>query len=349
MSITAQKYGTLESGKEVQLFTLKNKNELSVEITNYGGIITKLFTPDANGNFADIVLGKDSLNDYLSGHPHFGAITGRVAGRIGGAEFSIDGKAYSLEKNNGNNCLHGGSKGYDKQLWSHKIIKDLDVEKLQLTHKDLGEENGFPGQIECSVTYALLEDNTLEIIYTAATNATTPFNPTNHSYFNLDGAGSGEIVNHTVQIFSDAIAAVDSHSTLTGEKKDVEIGFNDYRSPVILSSLSSLETNNADIHFFLENGRTTIPKPAAILTSPKSGRKMEVFTTEPGVQFYAGLSLSNEAPETGKGDVIYGPKTGLCFETQDYADSVNFPKMGNAMLAPSENFRSITLYRFSTV
>lgn len=348
MSIDTKPFGTLPTGEAVSLFTLTNKNGLSAKVTNYGGILVALNVPDRSGELADVVLGKDTLEGYLAGHPHFGATTGRVAGRISGAEFTLEGQTYPLEANNGPNCLHGGLKGYDKLVWAAEIINDLGVDKLRLSVTDPDGSNGFPGTVECTVTYALLDDNTLEIAYTATTDKTTPFNLTNHSYFNLSGSGQGDVLGHEVQIFSDSVAAIDEESTLIGRKDPVVAGFNDYREPVLLSSLKELVPNNADIHFFLEDGRTELPKAAAVVYDPKSGRVMETLTTEPGVQFYAGLSLSEDAPEIGKGGAIHAAKTGFCLETQDYANSVNYPEMGGAILSPGKGFSSTTLYRFST-
>ncbi|MFQ3226338.1 MAG: aldose 1-epimerase [Lentimonas sp.] len=346
MSIVTKPFGTLPTGEAVSLFTLKNKNGLSAKITNYGGILVALNVPDRAGKLADVVLGKDSLEGYVAGHPHFGATTGRVAGRISDATFTVEGKTYPLEANNGSNALHGGPKGYDKLVWAAETINDHGVDKLRLRLTDPDGSNGFPGTVECTVTYALLDDNTLEIAYTASTDKTTPFNLTNHSYFNLKGSGKGDVLGHEMQIFADSVATVDEHSTLIGRRDPVVAGFNDYRKPVLLSSLE-LCVGNADIHFFLDNGRTKLPKSAAIVHESQSGRVMEVFTTEPGVQFYAGLSLSEDAPEVGKSGAVHAPMTGFCLETQDYADSVTFPEMGGAILTPDEPFSSTTLYRFS--
>jgi len=346
MSIEIQPFGNLSTGEAASLFTLTNKNGLSAKITNYGGILVALSVPDRDGKFADIVLGKDSLDDYASGHPYFGAITGRVAGRISSAQFTLEGKTYPLAANNGPNCLHGGLKGYDQLVWAAETINDHGVNKLRLSIIDPDGSNGFPGTVECTVIYALLDDNTLEIAYTASTDKTTPLNLTNHSYFNLKGSGEGDILGHEVQIFADSVASIDANGTLLGRRDLVVDGFNDYRDPVVLGS-RDLNGNNADIHFFLKNARTQLPQVAAIVHEPTSGRTLEVFTTEPGVQFYAGLSLSADAPEVGKDGVIHGAMTGFCLETQDYADSVNCPEMGDAILRPDEPFSSTTLYRFS--
>jgi len=346
MSITSQPYGTLPNGEAVSLFTLTNANGLSTEVTNYGAILVSLLVPDRDGELGDVVLGKDSLDAYVAGHPCFGSTCGRVAGRIGGAKFKIEGKTYTLEANdNGVNNLHSGPEGFHLMLWTAKVIKDFGVEKLELSLTDPDGHNGFPGTVHCTVTYALLDDDTLQIHYEATTDHTTPFNPTNHSYFNL--RGSGDIFGHEMQIFADSVATVDGNSTLIGRRDPVVAGYNDYRQPVELGSLEKLEAGNADIYFFINEGRTPQPKPVATVKEPTTGRMMEVLTTEPGVQFYAGRSLSEDAPEIGKNGVIHEPMHAFCLETQDYADSINFPEMGGAILKPGETFKSTTLFRFS--
>jgi aldose 1-epimerase len=348
MNITKTPFGSLPTGETVELFTLSNTNGLSVEITNYGGIIKEIHVPDRSGALADIALGKDTLQDYLNGHPHFGCITGRVAGRIKGGRFTMDGVDYVLVQNNASNCLHGGEDGFDKQLWQATIIEADGVKKLQLDYTDPDGHNNFPGTVRCMITYALLETNSLEITYTATTDKSTPLNLTNHSYFNLGGHDSGDVLNHEIQIEADTVASVDEIATLIGRKDPVIRGFNDYREPVVLRELERLEVDNADIHFNHPKGRTDTPKWVATVCEPSSGRTMKVFTTEPGVQFYAGLSLSEGAPEIGKGNYTYPASGGLCLETQDYADTVNFPDMGGAILNPGETFKSTTLYHFST-
>lgn len=347
MSITSQAYGKLPSGKEVSLFTLTNANGLRAKIMDYGASLVSLHVPDRDGNLADIVLGKDSLDEYVAGHPCFGSTCGRVAGRIGGGTFKIEGKTHTLETNDGGiNNLHGGPEGFHVLLWSAKIIDDFGVAKLVLSLTDPDGHNGFPGTVHCTVTYALLDNDCLEIHYEATTDRTTPFNPTNHSYFNLKG--SGNILRHTLQISADSVASVNENSTLLGRRDPVVAGYNDYRNPIKIGSLKKLEVGNADIHFFLNEGRTKLPKLAATLKEPISGRVMEVLTTEPGVQFYAGLSLSEDAPDSGKGGTIHKPMDALCLETQDYPDSVNYPDMGGAILKPGDTFKSTTLLRFST-
>lgn len=345
MSITAEAYGTLTDGSQVDCYTLKNANGLTARVMTLGATLIELQVPDREGNLADIVLGKDSFEEYEAGHPCFGSICGRVAGRIGGASFKIDGQAYTLEANENENNLHSGPEGYHLMLWEAAIVEDEGIEKLRLTLSEADGHNGFPGNLECAVTYALLDDNSLEIKYEARSDKTTPLNLTNHSYFNL--SGSGDVLDHEVQIFADTVATTNEQARLIGRRDPVIVGYNDYRETVRLGSLDKLEGGNADIHFFLTSGRTAQPQLAAKITEPTSGRIMEVLTTEPGVQFYAGISLSADAPDTGKSGVVHKPYDGFCLETQDYADSVNFPEMGGAVLNAGERFRSTTLFRFS--
>lgn len=350
MSITSEAYGTLPNGAEAHLFTLTNKNGLKAQVSNFGAILVSLQVPDRKGRMADIVLGKDNLQGYLDGHPCFGAICGRVAGRIGKARFKIGGKTYTLATDNkGINNLHSGPEGFHTMLWSSKIIEDVGVQKLALSLVDPDGHNGFPGKVECTVTYALLDNDSLQIEYKATTDQSTPFNLTNHSYFNLKGSANGDVLDHEVQIFGDSVATVDANSTLIGRRDPVVRGYNDYQMPVRLGDRKRLDAGNADIHFFLNEGRTALPKPAAIVTEPSTGRKMEVLTTEPGVQFYAGLTIAEDGPESGKQGASHKPLDGLCLETQDYPDSVNFHEMGGAILHPEDVFKSVTIFRFSAV
>jgi len=346
MNISESPYGQLPTGQFVSLFTLTNSRGSRARVINYGGILQSLEVPDRSGALADVVLGKDRLEDYLAGHPHFGAITGRVAGRIKGGVFSLDGATYQLEQNNLTNCLHGGNDGFDKQLWAAKMIEVDGQAKLELKWTDPAGHNNFPGTVQCTVTYALLDDDSLELTYRATTDAPTPFNLTNHSYFNLNGHDSGDVLGHEVQIDAAEVASVDELSTLLGRWNPVLKDYNDYREPVLLADRPSLNVGNADIYYRSAAGRTAEPKPVAEVYAAASGRRMTVLTTEPGVQFYAGLSLSEDGPESGKGGCTYPALSGLCMETQDYADSVNFPKMGGALLRPGEVFQSRTIYRF---
>ena len=346
MPIKTTEFGRMPDGTAVASHTLSNKHGVTAEILSLGGILRSLRVPDRDGRFDDIVLGKETLDDYLAGHPFFGCITGRTAGRIRGAAFSIDGHRYEVDANEGPNCLHGGPENFSKMVWQTAVVEDSGIEKLRLTLRDPDGHNGFPGNVDCAVTYALYDDNTLEIHYSAETDAPTPLNLTNHSYFNLAGAGSGDVLDHEVAIFADTIAPSHHDQTLTGERAPVSADHNDYREPVRLGDRPVLDKANADTHFFLPEGRTPHPKAAATVRHPESGRRMEVFTTEPGVQFYAGLLLAKNGPVSGKDGAAYERCAGLCFETQDYPDAVNHPDLGDAVIRPGEPRTSTTLFRF---
>jgi len=346
--ILRKPYGTLPSGEQVDLFTLTNKQGMTVEIINYGGIITKILAPDREGQFADIVLGKPDLAGYVAGHPYFGAIVGRVAGRISYGRFSLEGKDYQLAVNDEPNHLHGGDVGFDKKLWQAEIIEDPKQPKLRLTATSPEGEEGYPGEVCLEVVYWLDEDNGLHIRYQAETDKTTPFNITNHSYFNLKGQGVGKITDHSVQVLGDQVATTDDELTLNGQRVPVQAGFNDYREPVLLSTREKLEPGNADIFYFMPDGRVDKPRLVARVSEASTGRVLETYTTEPGVQFYAGISLSVKGPDTGKAGQVHGLHEGFCLETQDYPDSVNYPDMGNAILRPGQRYSSETIYRFGT-
>ena len=351
MQISTQHYGTLKNGRDIQIFTLVNDQNIKAQITNYGGIIVSLEAPDKEGHFSDIVLGKASLADYEAGHPCFGALTGRVAGRIGKAQFEINGQSYQLEANNGPNCLHGGLDGWHLQVWEAKIIKEEGIEKLHLSYTDPDGHNNFPGTVSAEVTYALLENNALEITYRAHTDQATPFNPTNHCYFNLAGesTGASTLADHIVQIEAHATAKTSEDMTLIGEKSDLVEGLNDLRKPIRIGDLSELSPRNVDSHYFLNGGRTQSPRHVATVSHPQSQRVFKLWTTEPGVQFYTAINLSTEGPDIGKNNQAYETNGAFCLETQDYPDSIHYPSMGSAILKPESDFYSRTLFQIETL
>ena len=351
MQNSKQNYGTLKDGREVNIFNLVNKHQLKAQITNYGGIIVNLKAPNKEGDFTDIVLGKASLAEYEKGHPCFGALTGRVAGRIGNAQFEIDGQPYQLEANNGPNCLHGGLDGWHLQVWDANIIYDNGIEKLHLSYTDPDGHNNFPGNVTAEVTYALLENNALEITYRAHTDKATPFNPTNHCYFNLAGesTGASTLLDHIVQIDATATAKTTEEMTLIGEKSELIKGFNDLRNPIRIGDLSELNNRNVDSHYFLKGGRTQLPRHVATVSHPQSKRIFKLWTTEPGVQFYTAINLSTEGLDLGKNHKAYETMGAFCLETQDYPDSIHYPSMGSAILRPESNFYSRTLFQIETL
>lgn len=343
MAITSSPFGALPDGRPVDLFTLTNKHGLRVTITNYGGIVVSIETPDRDGNLADIVLGRPDLQGYLDGHPYFGAITGRVAGRITGAQFELNGVIYELEKNDGENNLHGGTDGFDKQLWEAEIIQEADEEVLSLFYTDPHLHNNFPGNLDCTVEYCLTDANELRIDYQLETDKPTPHTVTNHSYFNLKGEGNGDILDHTLQILADTYAVTDDNCTITGEIQAVDAKSGDFRQPVILRDCI------ADIHlrhgaaFFLNGGRTEEPRLVARVTEPTTGRTLECLTTEPNLQFY---SSSMMEPATPGKRTPYDVHSAFCLEAQACPEAVNQDQLGDIILHPGDVFTSTTIYRF---
>jgi aldose 1-epimerase len=331
----------------VDVYTLKNANGMEVRAITYGGIITSLKAPDRTGAVADIVLGFDTLDGYLKGHPFFGAIIGRYGNRIGQARFTVDGQTYKLAANNGPNHLHGGPKGFDKVLWSAQPVSWKNAVTFSRTSPD-GEE-GYPGALSVQVTYQLTDKNELIVEYQATTDKATPVNLTQHSYFNLAGDGSGDILGHEMTIHADRYTPVDGTLIPTGELAPVDGTPFDFRQPTAIGARIN------DAHPQLENGQGydhnwVVRRAgdglqlAARVFEPKSGRTLEVATTEPGIQFYAGNFLDGSL--AGKGGHVYRHRTGFCLETQHYPDSPNRPAFPSTILKPGETYRSTTVFTF---
>lgn len=338
-SVTKTSFGKLSNGKAVDLFTLTNKRGMMCKVTNFGTIITELHVPDRAGKLGDVVLGFDNLTDYLRGHPYFGCTAGRFANRIANGRFTLDEKNYKLPINNGPNCLHGGIRGFDKVVWKATPGKDASV-RFDYTSPD-GEE-GFPGKLDVTVTMSLTERNELTLDYTAKTNKPTPVNLTNHSYFNL--ACGGDIKNHRLILASDFYTPVNADMIPTGEIRTVQKTALDFTKPVPLGvRFNKLggKPLGYDHNFIL---RSTPSSIAARVIDPKSGRIMELITTEPAVQLYTGNYLDGSL--TGKGGTVYEQHTGFCLETQHYPDSVNQPHFPSTILRPGETYRQTTTYRF---
>ena len=333
-------------GKKVSLYTLTNKNGVQVKITNYGGIVTSWITPDKNGAKSDIVLGFDSLQGYLSKPPYFGAIIGRYGNRIGKAQFKLDGNTYKLAANNGVNSLHGGEKGFDKVVWDATASSDNTSLTLNYLSKD-GEE-GFPGNLKVTVTYTLTDDDELLIQYDAETDKATPVNLTNHSYFNLTGDVSNTILNHTVWIDADKFTPVDNTLIPTGELKPVKGTPFDFTTPhrigERIESVPGAAPGGYD-HNFVLNKQGNSLKLVAYVTDSVSGRKLEVFTTEPGLQFYTGNFL-NGSIISRDGKAI-NKNSAFCLETQHYPDSPNKPDFPSVILKPEDKYHTETKYKVS--
>lgn len=351
LKITEQPFGAIPDGRTASLYTLEN-GTISVSITNYGGIVTQLLTPDKQGNRDDIVLGYDALESYLTDNPYFGCITGRFANRIKNGAFSIEGTSYQLEKNDGENHLHGGLTGLDKQLWSATTEETPDSIALILQYLSPDGVGNYPGNLDCTVTYSLSRDsNDLTIGYRATTDQPTPVNLTHHSYFNLSGHDHGSILDHHLTLLSDAITAVDSECIPTGELMEIADSPLDFSTSHrigerIEESHSQLAHGKGYDHNWVVAGDPGTLRHAATLTDPHSGRSMEVHTDQPGIQFYSGNFL--DGSHAGKSGAVYHRRSGLCLETQNFPDAPNQSAFPSSILQPEETYQHICVYRFNT-
>jgi aldose 1-epimerase len=345
-TMTKRSYGQTKAGEAVDLFTITNAAGVTASITNYGGIVTSLMVPDRAGKMADVVLGFDSLEGYLGEHPYFGALIGRYGNRIGKARFTLNGKTYKLAANNNGNHLHGGLVGFDKKVWTAAPVGD---DTLELTYLSKDGEEGYPGNLSVKVRYTLTADNELKLGYEATTDKATVLNLTNHSYFHLGGAGSGDSLGHRIQILADRFTPVDKGLIPTGELRPVEGTPFDFRTAHAIGERIDADEEQIrlgggyDHNFVLNSGGGSLAT-AAIVVEPVSGRRMEVLTTQPGVQFYTGNFLDGSVK--GKGGIAYQKRFSLCLETQHFPDSPNKPKFPSVVLEPGAKFASTTVYRF---
>lgn len=330
---------------------LRGRGGLELEILTYGGIVTRLFAPDHNGDRADVVLGFNDLESYLAGHPYFGSITGRVAGRIAGASFHLEGKNYTLARNEPPNHLHGGIHGFDKKIWTATPLEDPRGSSLRLAYRSQDGEEGYPGTVDVTVTYTVTEDNVFVIETEATTDRPTPFNLTHHSYFNLAGESAGSITDHELQVYADAFIPTDEHMTLLDRVESVSGRNNDFRQPRRLAAaIPLLFHNHGDLYAIrkaVSNGAGRKPEPAARLLHPRSGRVLEVSTTETHLQFYTAAALDGSL--RGKSGVPYGRYAAVCLECQGYSNGANAPELGNIILRPEHASRQTTTYKFSTI
>jgi aldose 1-epimerase len=341
-------FGKTKDGTEVQLYTLTNANGMVVKITNYGGIVTEIHVPDREGKMADVALGYGGLEDYLAGSPYFGCITGRYANRIAKGMFRIEGKEYSLAKNNGDNHLHGGEVGFDKRVWEAERIEEGGKVGIKLTYSSPDGEEGYPGTLDTTVTYLLTDDNELDIRYAATTDRATVVNLTHHSYFNLAGEGSGEtILDHELTLNADRFVATDDAGIPLGGSWEVKGTVFDFREPRPIGE--GIEADDIQIrngkgydHHWVVNDEGY--RLAARLHEPRSGRTMEVYTDQPGIQFYAGNYLDGTL--IGKSGEPYEHRAGLCLETQIHPDSPNQEGFPNAILEPGGVYTHRCTYKF---
>lgn len=352
MGIKKRVFGVTDEGSTIHIFDLANSKGMEVSIINYGGRVVSIKVPDKNGNIADVALGYDNAQNYLNDKgTYFGAIAGRYANRIEGASFTLNGREYTLAKNDGNNHLHGGIKGFDKVIWEAEIVKKDGIEQLLLNYKSPDGEEGYPGNLDVRVTYSVTEDNELRIDYKAVSDKDTIVNLTNHTYFNLAGHKAGSILNHQLMINGDSFTVINDECIPTGEIRKV------YGTPMDFTTLrpinwafkpeedEQLKCGKGYDHNWVLNVSGKAPEKAAELYEPVSGRVMEVYTTMPGIQFYSGNYLDGSLP--GKENAVYGKREGLCLETQYFPNSMRHPEFPSPVLKAGKEYNHTTIYKFS--
>jgi aldose 1-epimerase len=348
--IRKEVFGTTPDGHSVNLYTMTNVHGMEVRAMNYGGIVVSLRVPDRSGTLADIVLGYDDLEPYLINKPYFGALVGRYGNRIANGKFTLDGVEYHLAKNNGPNSLHGGLKGFNKVLWQAESAESNRGVELVLTYTSKDGEEGFPGNLKTNVTYTLTDQNELIFEYEATTDRATPVNLTHHGYFNLAGEGNGDTLQHELMLNADRFTPVDKTLIPTGELRSVTGTALDFSQPTAIGArihenFEQLTIAGGYDHNFVINRKGNGLELAARVYEPRSGRVMEVLTTEPGVQFYSSNFLDGEK---GKKNHSYNKHAALCLETQHFPDSPNHPGFPSTILRPGQTYHSQTVYKFST-
>ena len=341
-------FGELADGTPVEIYTLRNNRGLEARVISYGAIIVSLRTPDSDGQYADIVLGFDNLEGYVQHSPYFGAVVGRYANRIARGRFTLDGRAHELPINDPPNTLHGGSRGFDKLVWTASARSSDD--ELDLTCTSPDGDQGFPGELTARVTYTLTDENELRVEYRATTTKPTPVNLSQHSYFNLTGDARRDVLNHLITLSADRYTPVDATMIPTGELASVEGTPFDLRLPTRIGARvdvddEQLRHGGGFDHNFVLNRTEPGLMHAGHVAEPDSGRIMEIYTTEPGVQFYSGNSLDGSI--RGKGGHAYGRRCGFCLETQHFPDSPNHPGFPSTILRPGEELTSRTVFAFS--
>lgn len=335
-------FGLMPNGDSAFIYTLHSQDNISVRITNYGGIITEINTPDKDGTLCNVALGFDNLKQYLAGHPNFGALIGRYGNRIAKGSFELEGHTYTLAKNNGNNTLHGGIIGFDDVLWKPKIIRTENGEGLQLKYLSADMEEGFPGNLNVTVLYELVGKD-LEITYWATTDKASPVNLTNHSYFNL--ACTGTILDHELLLKASKYTPVNDELIPTGKIADVAGTPFDFTSVKPVGRDIDQTDGGYDHNFVIDRDSDGL-QYIGMLSDPKSGRIMKIYTTEPGVQFYTGNFLDGSLKSNER---IFVKNSGLCLETQHFPDSPNHPNFPTTILQPGDTYYTKTVYSFSTI
>jgi aldose 1-epimerase len=340
-------YGKLADGTAVDLYTLTNGHGVVAKVITYGGILTEWHVPGRDGKPADVVLGCPDLKTYEAGHPFFGAIAGRVANRIANARFSLDGREYRLAANNGPHALHGGKRGFDKYVWHAEPVESDQGVGVRLTRTSPDGEEGYPGNLQVSVRYTLTDQGELRLDYEAATDKPTPVNLTNHTYFNLAGHASGTVLDQVMMIAADRYTPGDASLVPTGRIEPVKGTPFDFTRPTVIGSRFA-ELKNTPVGYdtnYVLNAAGKLADLAARAEDPRSGRVLEMHTTEPGVQFYTGNFL--DGTQKGKDGVRYGRHAGFCLEAQHFPDAVHHANFPSVILRPEETYRQTTVYRFS--
>lgn len=345
LGVRREPFGKLPDGTEVDRYTLDNGKGLQAQVMTYGATLTTLSAPDREGRPAIITLYLDRLEDYVAGHPLFGSVVGRYANRIAGAKFTIDGKEYKLTANAGPHHIHGGNQeAFHRALWKAEPLREADGVGVKLAHTSRDGEAGYPGTVQAEVIYKLTADNRLIMQYVARTDQPTHVNLTNHAYWNLAGAGAGDVLGHVLQIRADRYLVPDAAKIPTGEIRPVRGTPMDFTEPKTIGSrIRQVEDENYDHCYVLNKGAGDALSLAAKVAEPGSGRTMEVWTTQPGMQVYTAKGLSNRMKAGGKS---YGPYHGVCFETQHYPDAPHQPSFPSTLLRPGETYRQVTEHRF---
>lgn len=345
MEVPKKEFGQLPDGQHVDLYILTNANGLKARVMNYGATLVSLEVPDREGSFADITLGFDSLEGYLSASPYFGSTVGRYANRIAKGKFTLDGVEYTLAQNNGENHLHGGIQGFDKVIWDAEPFRMEEAVGVKFVYLSKDGEEGYPGNLTSSVTYMLTDRDELRISYEAETDKPTPVNLTHHSYFNLEGQGSGDILGHELMLNADKYTPVDQGLIPTGKIRSVADSPMDFTTPHTIGERIDQVEGGYDHNFVLRGGGGTLVLAAKVY-EPRSGRILEVHTTEPGIQFYSGNFLDGSI--TGKSGKVYHKHYGFCLEPQHFPDSPNKPNFPSTILHPDDRYMSLTVFKFST-
>jgi len=351
MDVQKTRFGETPDGQQVDLYTLTNANGAKVTIMNYGATVVSIEVPDRNGNVADVTLGYDTLDEYFAtNNPYFGAVVGRYGNRIAKGKFTLDGVEYQLATNNGENHLHGGVKGFDKVVWDAEAVQSDDGPGVKLSYLSKDGEEGYPGNLSCSVKYTLTAENEMKLEYEAETDKPTVLNLTNHTYFNLRGQGTGDILSHIVTLNADRYTPVDDGLIPTGELAPVKETPMDFTTPTTIGSrveqVGGGPNPTGYDHNYVLNSSDGSLALAATVYDPTTGRVMEVYTTHPGVQFYTGNFLDGTV--TGKDGRVYRKHYALCLETQRFPDSPNHPEFPSTVLWPGEKYSTVTVYKFST-